>query len=85
MWAASSISGIVTFEITHLWHTSSTHFVPCSDEHNEWYNRGGLYESYTGTVKKVDYSCLVIDDKVIALDDIAEIDTGADTMIQNAI
>ena len=62
-----------------------TYFVSCSDEHNEWYNRGGLYESYTGTVKKVDYSCLVIDDKVIALDDIAEIDTGADTMIQNAI
>ena len=62
-----------------------TYYVPCSDEHNEWYNRGGLYQSYTGAVKKVDCSCLVIDDKVIDLDDIAAIDTGADTMVQNAI
>ena len=62
-----------------------TYFVPCSDDHNEWFNRGGLYESYTGAVKKVDCSCLVIDDKVIVLDDIAAIDTVADTMIQNAI
>ena len=52
-----------------------TYFVPCSDEHNDWYNRGGLYESYTGTVKKVDAGNLVIDDRAIALEDIVRIDT----------
>ncbi len=49
-------------------------FVPCSDEHSDWYHRGGRCESYTGTVKKVDAGALVVDDKTIALDDIVGID-----------
>ena len=51
-----------------------TYFVPCSDERSDWYHRGGLYESYTGTVKKVDAGILIVDDKIIALDDITGID-----------
>ena len=51
-----------------------TCFVPCSDEHNDWYNRGGQYIAITGTVKKVDISAIVIDDMMIALEDIAGID-----------
>ena len=53
-----------------------TYFVPCSDEHSDWYHRGGLYESYTGTVKKVDAGSLVVmvDDKTIALEDITGIE-----------
>ena len=50
-----------------------TYFVPCPDKHNSWYNRGGQYRSYTGTVKKVDCSAILIDDKTIFLDDIAGI------------
>lgn len=52
-----------------------TSFVPCQDEHSDWYNRGGRYESYTGTVKKVDSCLLVIDDKTIPLEDIVCIKT----------
>ena len=51
-----------------------TCFVPCSDEHNDWYNRGGQYIAITGTVKKVDCSAILIDDMMIALEDIAGID-----------
>jgi hypothetical protein len=51
-----------------------TCFVPCSDAHNDWYNRGGQYIAITGTVKKVDCSAILIDDMMIALEDIAGID-----------
>ena len=51
-----------------------TCFVPCSDEHNDWYSRGGQYIAITGTVKKVDCSAILIDDMMIALEDIAGID-----------
>lgn len=51
-----------------------TWFVPCADEYNDWYNYGGLYKSYTGTVIKVDAGTLVVDDKTIPLDDISGID-----------
>ena len=51
-----------------------TCFVPCSDEHNDWYNRGGQYIAITGTVKKVDCSAILSDDMMIALEDIAGID-----------
>ena len=54
-----------------------TSFVPCSDEHSDWYNLGGRYESYTGTVKKVDSCLLVVDDKTIALDDISGIEINS--------
>ncbi len=54
-----------------------TSFVLCSDEHSDWYNRGGIYESHTGTVKKVDSCLLVVDDKTIALDDIAGIEINS--------
>ena len=53
-----------------------TYYVPCSDEHSEWYNCGGRYMAITGTVKKVDCSAIVIDDMMIALEDIAKIDIG---------
>ena len=51
-----------------------TCFVPCSDEHIDWYSRGGQYIAITGTVKKVDCSAILIDDMMIALEDIAGID-----------
>ena len=51
-----------------------TCFVPCSDEHNDWYSRGGQYIAITGTVKKVDCSAILSDDMMIALEDIAGID-----------
>ena len=53
-----------------------TYFVPCSDEQSEWYNCSGLYETYTGTVKRVEAGKLMIDDKIIDIEDIVSIDTG---------
>lgn len=53
-----------------------TYFVPCSDEQNEWYHRGGQYKTYTGIVRKIDAGILMIDDKAIDLEDITDIDTG---------
>jgi hypothetical protein len=46
----------------------------CRIPDNDWYNRGGQYIAITGTVKKVDCSAILIDDMMIALEDIAGID-----------
>ena len=61
-----------------------TYFVPCKDEHNDWYNRGGQYMTIAGTVKKVDCNAIVIDDMIIALEDIAGIDM-CDANTQEAV
>ena len=56
------------------------YFVPCVDEHSEWYGVGGRYETVTGTVQRVDAlveKVLVIDDQTIPLDTISEITIGA--------
>ncbi len=53
-----------------------TWFVPCSDENHEDYGRGGLYETRTGTVWKIDpvlSRSLILDDREIAFSDIAVI------------
>ena len=53
-----------------------TYFVPCRDAESEWFGRGGRYEEIRGIVMKVDpdvSSMLLIDEKAIAFDDIAEI------------
>ena len=55
---------------------SVTYFVPCVDEHSEWYGVGGRYETVTGTVWKVDAlveKTILIDDQTISLDTISEI------------
>ena len=55
---------------------SITYFVPCSDEHSEWYDVGGRYETVSGTVSRVDTivdKVLVLDDQIIPLDAISEI------------
>ena len=50
-----------------------TYFVPCSDEHSDWYNHGGHYESYFGTVKRVETGRLLMDDRTIDIEDIVSI------------
>ena len=53
-----------------------TCFIPCADENHEAYGRGGSYESYTGTVWKVDpilTKSLLIGDRTIEFSEIAEI------------
>ena len=57
---------------------SVTYFVPCVDEHSEWYGIGGRYETVSGTVSKVDTiveKVLILDDQIIPLDAISEIMT----------
>lgn len=52
------------------------YFVPCVDEHNEWYGAGGKYETVTGIVSRVDTvveQTLVVNDLSIPLDDVVEI------------
>lgn len=59
---------------------SVTYFVPCVDEHSEWYGIGGRYETVAGIVSRVDplvEKVLVIDDQTIPLDTISEITIGA--------
>ena len=61
---------------------SVTYFVPCVDEHSEWYGVGGRYETVSGTVWKVDAIVeknIMVDDQTIPLDDVVEIS------IQNVI
>ena len=53
-----------------------TWFVPCADENHEAYGRGGSYETYTGTVWKVDpilAKSLLIGDRTIEFSELAEI------------
>ena len=53
-----------------------TWFIPCADENHEAYGRGGSYESYTGTVWKVDpilTKSLLIGDRTIEFSELAEI------------
>lgn len=53
-----------------------TWFVPCADENHEAYGRGGGYETYTGTVWKVDpilAKSLLIGDRTIEFSELAEI------------
>ena len=53
-----------------------TYFVPCVDEHSEWYRIGGKYETVSGIVSKVDAiveKVLVIDEQIIPFDTISEI------------
>ena len=53
-----------------------TWFVPCADENHEAYGRGGSYETYTGTVWKVDpilTKSLLIGDRTIEFSELAEI------------
>ena len=55
---------------------SVEYFVPCGDPQNEWYGKGGHYETVTGTVRKVDAvvrRVLLIDDKAIPFSDISAI------------
>ena len=51
-------------------------FVLCNDSQNEWYEKGGRYETVTGTVSKVDAliaKTMTIDERVIPLADISVI------------
>ena len=53
-----------------------TWFVPCADENHEAYGRGGSYETYTGTVWKVDpilTKSLLIGDRTVEFSELAEI------------
>ncbi len=53
-----------------------TYFVPCGDENHEAYGCGGTYESFTGTVWKVDpvlTRTLLIGDREIDFSELAAI------------
>ncbi len=57
-----------------------TYFVPCSDQQNEWYRKGGQYKEVTGTVSNVDTvirMTITVNDQVISLDDVYSIRTPA--------
>jgi hypothetical protein len=58
---------------THRPQVSITYFSPCTDRHSEWYGRGGIYRTITGTVRRVDRDRICLTDTDIPLDDIIEI------------
>ena len=52
-----------------------TYFVPCTDEHNEWYGKGGQYVTVTGICQKVDvvFQTIILDGRRIAFSDVIAI------------
>ena len=51
------------------------YYVPCSDQNSSVFGTGGTYQSVTGICQKVDVvsRTITVDEKVLAIDDIAEI------------
>ena len=57
------------------------YFVPCNDPQNEWYGKGGRYETIKGTVSKVDVligKTITVDDTAIPLADVSKISIPQD-------
>ena len=61
-------------------------FVPCTDEHNEWYGddgegrTGGRYQTVTGICRKVDgvNRTITVGEQTISFDDLRSITTGSE-------
>lgn len=55
------------------------YFAPCTDQHSEWYGRGGKYLSINGIVRKIDAikRTVTIGDSTVPLDDIIKIELSS--------